>query len=1069
VNDRSLTELVEQQREAAAVMEGIVERLMDLPAADGASLSTIDGITAHFTVTAGEDRALQDVRMPLADTLGPLMLERGDVTVLRATNVPDVSRCLTPGAGAIVLAPLDYDGATRGILGVRSADPAAFQENAVEAVGMLARSASIALRNAELVERLANDVTERKRDEDRMRTALERLNELVRTQQEISALELDLDAVTTTIVERVQRLTGADGVSVQWFEAGDSVFEITTGISDGHDGWRLEREGSLSGIVLETGQYAYSADTEIDPRVDVETCRRIGARSLLCAPLSRDGVVTGVLSAVSSHPSAFDEHDVETARLMAEFVSSVFRNSTELDTRHRLVERLRAQDQVVEHMQAALWVWRLLDDGDFRLEYVNTASKAATTLAPSEIVGRTIREVLPNVSDHVPQMFREVIEHGELVDAGEMEYGDERIPLSVFSMKAFPLSDKRVAVTFENVTAMVRARRALQESESRFRGAFHSSSVGMALTSLTGTFVQVNERLAEMLGYTTDELMRIGVAGISEPADFEIDRAFAAEMIAGTRDSFQRETRYVRKNGSTVWVELTASVVRTYDGTAAHVVSHVQDITERMEANMLFAATFERSVVPMLIADDDRRIVDINNAGVQLIGVEYDDALGLAIDDLLPDSPVTADWATFRNKGTLAAEVTMRRPDGTRRRIEFTATADIRPGRHIAVVRDLSHQKELEAQLRQAQKMEAVGRLAGGIAHDFNNLLTAITGYSEFLVSGLDDPRLRRHAEEITKASSRAASLTGQLLAFSRRQVLQPRLLDLNAVVSDMESMLRRLIGEDVELATRLDPQIAHVLADPTQIEQVIVNLTVNAREAMPNGGSVSIETANVASERGTFVELCLSDTGAGMTEDQRLQLFEPFFTTKAGGTGLGLATVYGIVDQSGGTIEVDSAPGMGSAFRILLPRVEGPATDPAPPPTRVAPAGGSETILLVEDETVVRRLVAEILETAGYNVLQAGDGPSALELLRRHVGPIDLLVTDVVMPGMSGPEVAQAVVAMRPGTQVLYTSGYTDSAIGHHGVLEPGIAFLQKPFSADDLTRRVRALIDAAATVPVD
>ncbi|MGH3026850.1 MAG: PAS domain S-box protein, partial [Gaiellaceae bacterium] len=340
------------------------------------------------------------------------------------------------------------------------------------------------------------------------------------------------------------------------------------------------------------------------------------------------------------------------------------------------------------------------------------------------------------------------------VDAGEVEYGDERIPPSIFSMKAFPLSEQRVAVTFENITATVRARRALQESESRFRGAFHSSSVGMALTSLDGSFVQVNERLGEMLGYSTEELMRIGVAGISEPADLEVDRELAAEMIAGTRDSFQREKRYVRKDGSSVWGELTSSVVRTYDGAATHVVSHVQDITERMEANMLFAATFERSVVPMLIADDDRRIVDINNAGVQLIGVEYDEAVGLAIDDLLPDAPVPADWAAFRAEGTLAAEVTMRRPDGVRRRIEFTATADIRPGRHIAVVRDLSHQKELEAQLRQAQKMEAVGRLAGGIAHDFNNLLTAITGYSEFLVSGLDDPRLRRHAEEITKASS---------------------------------------------------------------------------------------------------------------------------------------------------------------------------------------------------------------------------------------------------------------------------------------------------------------------------
>jgi signal transduction histidine kinase/CheY-like chemotaxis protein len=418
--------------------------------------------------------------------------------------------------------------------------------------------------------------------------------------------------------------------------------------------------------------------------------------------------------------------------------------------------------------------------------------------------------------------------------------------------------------------------------------------------------------------------------------------------------------------------------------------------------------------------------------------------------------------------GRWEAEVSLQRPDGGTRRIEFVATADVRPGRHIAVVRDLTRTTELEMQLRQAQKMEAVGRLAGGIAHDFNNLLTAISGYSEFLIEGLDDGRLRRHAEEIRKASARAASLTGQLLAFSRRQVLQPRVLDLNAVVSDMDMMLRRLIGEDVELVTLLDPEVGRVQADPTQIEQVIVNLAVNARDAMPNGGSVTIETTDVRTDEGDFVELRMTDTGIGMTELERQQLFDPFFTTKEGGTGLGLATVYGIVEQSGGTIEVDTAPGMGSSFRIVLPRAESSAELPTPAPARDAPSPGDETILLVEDETVVRRLVAEILETTGYTVMQAGDGPSALELLRRHAGKLDLLVTDVVMPGMSGPEVAQAVTSMRPGTQVLYTSGYTDSAIGHHGVLEPGIAFLQKPFSADDLGRKVRALLDEAS-VPVD
>jgi two-component system, cell cycle sensor histidine kinase and response regulator CckA len=472
--------------------------------------------------------------------------------------------------------------------------------------------------------------------------------------------------------------------------------------------------------------------------------------------------------------------------------------------------------------------------------------------------------------------------------------------------------------------------------------------------------------------------------------------------------------------------------------------------------------------VPMIVADDERRLVDLNEAAAELLGVSHEEAAALRVDDLLQEESVPELWKGFLRDGTWEAEVSLLRPDGGERRIEFVATADVRPGRHIAVVRDLTRTKELETQLRQAQKMEAVGRLAGGIAHDFNNLLTAISGYSEFLIEGLDDGRLRRHADEIRKAAARAASLTGQLLAFSRRQVLQPRALDLNAVVSDMDMMLRRLIGEDVELVALLDPNVGPVQADPTQVEQVIVNLAVNARDAMPNGGSVTIETSDISTDDGDFVELRMTDTGIGMTEAERQQLFDPFFTTKEGGTGLGLATVYGIVEQSGGTIEVDTAPGMGSSFRIWLPRANVPAELPPAVPAAAAPRMGDETILLVEDETVVRHLVAEILESSGYAVMQAGDGPSALELLRRHSGKLDLLLTDVVMPGMSGPEVAQAVTSMRPGTQVLYTSGYTDSAIGHHGVLEPGIAFLQKPFSADDLTRKVRVLLDEAS-VPVD
>jgi PAS domain S-box-containing protein len=1180
VSDPSLRTLVERQLEVAslsgevhAVMHAIVESMLELPQADGASLSTcMDGV-AHFEVSLGADAPLQDLTCPLDETLGAECVRTGELHVLRGSDGANMERSLTANAGAIVLAPVVYDGETRGILGVRSADADAFGKDEIETARLLAQSAAIALRNAALVEQLADserryrelydqsadatlvsdldgnlldaneaaaallwytveelrsmhtreliepagldakplrfpelahlrelrserrllrkdatpidveysarvlddgrihtslrDVTQRKRNEDRLRTSLGRLHAIVETQQEISRLELDPDAVTAAIVERAQRLAGADGASVQWFEGDDSVFHQASGTAARFVGLRLDRSTSLSGLAALNGAPVYSPDTATDPRVDADACRKLQARSLICAPLYREASIEGVLSVMATEPDAFDELAVETTRLMAEFVSSVIRNANELETRKTLANQLYRQGQVVEHMQTALWVWSLGEDGAFRLDYANAASELATGLSAEGIMGATLAEVLPASTGQLRSIFEQVHMTGELVDAGEVEYGDQRIEQGVFWVKAFPLQDERVAMTFENVTEMVLARRALQESEGRFRSAFHAASVGMALTTLEGDYVQVNDRLAQMLGYEPVELSTLNARDVTHTDDIAIDLQSIEELRAGERDSYQRQKRYVRKDGTVLWADLTVSLVRGYDGSPTHVVSHVQDITAQREANLLFAATFEHSVVPMLVADDERRVVDLNEAAAELLGVSHEEATKLRVDDLLGEEGVPDLWRGFLRDGTWEAKVSLRRPDGGARQIEFVATADVRPGRHIAVVRDLTRTTELETQLRQAQKMEAVGRLAGGIAHDFNNLLTAISGYSEFLIEGLVDERMRRHADEIRKAAARAASLTGQLLAFSRRQVLQPRALDLNAVVSDMDMMLRRLIGEDVELVTLLDPTVGPVQADPTQIEQVIVNLAVNARDAMPNGGSVTIETSEAFTDDGDFIELRMTDTGVGMTDVERQQLFDPFFTTKEGGTGLGLATVYGIVDQSGGTIEVDSAPGMGSSFRIFLPRADEPAEIAAVIPA-AAPRVGDETILLVEDETVVRQLVAEILESSGYTVMQAGDGPSALELLRRHSGTLDLLLTDVVMPGMSGPEVAQAVTSMRPGTQVLYTSGYTDSAIGHHGVLEPGIAFLQKPFSANDLTRKVRVLLDEAS-IPVD
>ena len=388
-------------------------------------------------------------------------------------------------------------------------------------------------------------------------------------------------------------------------------------------------------------------------------------------------------------------------------------------------------------------------------------------------------------------------------------------------------------------------------------------------------------------------------------------------------------------------------------------------------------------------------------------------------------------------------------------------------------IEDVTETRTLELQFRQAQKMEAIGRLAGGIAHDFNNLLMVISGYSEFLLERLgSDPRLRGPAQEISNATQRATSLTRQLLAFSRKQVLEFKLLSLNSIVSDTDRMLRRLIGEDIRLRLHLQSNLALAKADPAQIEQVIMNLAVNARDAMPHGGELLIETANVTVDErtaspgaipshGSYVMLAVSDTGAGIDSETQTHIFDPFFTTKPAGkgTGLGLATVYGIVKQSGGYIRVVSQLGQGARFEIFLPQVEGTADSLKPPKLSTEVRGGNETILLAEDSAALRAFLCENLQKLGYKVLPARDGPEALHVAEHEPIPIHLLITDVVMPGMSGPDLVSQMKSLRPDIKVLLMSGYPEDHAGRNPDLDPQ-SFLQKPFEMADLAQKIRAAL---------
>ena len=636
---------------------------------------------------------------------------------------------------------------------------------------------------------------------------------------------------------------------------------------------------------------------------------------------------------------------------------------------------------------------------------------------------------------------------------------------------------------------------ALQRSEERFRSAFDYTNVAMVLTDLNHHFVRVNAAFAQTFGYSIEELLELSMGDITHPDDLDESYARREALLSGQSTFFQMEKRYRHKSGHTIWALTNVSLIRDADDNPSLYVGQVQDITERKRAEEALRQAQNRLqylvssspaiLFTLLVEGENVRLTWVSNNIRELFGYAVEEAVhpdwwreNLHPDDLAGVMAHVRDDLLVHDR--LANEFRFRRSDGkyrwVRNELRLLHDADGATVEAVGSWSDLTERKHLEDQFRQAQKMEAIGRLAGGIAHDFNNLLTVINGYSEILIGNFHagDP-LHEFVQQIRKAGERAASLTRQLLTFSRRQMIVPVVVDLGSLLFEMERMLSRLIGEDIELKIVTRPDLWKVKVDPGQMEQVIMNLVVNARDAMPQGGKLTIETANVNLDAhaampqpevrpGAYVLLAVSDSGCGMDEATKSRIFEPFFTTKSPekGTGLGLATVYGIVKQSDGRINVYSEPGIGTTFKIHLPRAfeEGsPSKSQLSAPVQYR---GTETVLLVEDEDGVRTLTRLVLEKNGYKVIEARSGAEGLLLCQHHPGTIHIMVTDVVMPNMSGRTLAQHLAIVRPDMRVLYLSGYTDEAIVRHGVIDPDTPFLQKPFTTESLARKVREVLDA-------
>jgi PAS domain S-box-containing protein len=736
-------------------------------------------------------------------------------------------------------------------------------------------------------------------------------------------------------------------------------------------------------------------------------------------------------------------------------------------------------------------IWAV--DPDFRLSTLNTATfeHLRKNYGVHARAGMTVEELLP---PEKAKVWRSFYERALAGGPYTMEYapGGGRILDLTLHLIVEGGKTTGVSVFGRDVTARRAAEQALGTAEAKYRAIFQGALEGIFRSTEGGRLIEVNPAFADILGYDSpSEALQLLSDSWQQLWAATQERARLSDQLRQQGAVRGYECQLRRKDGVLVWVAISARLIRGEEGEALYYQGFLEEITERKlmeialrKSEEKFAKAFLCSPAATVLSDLEAggRLIAVNEAFERITGYRSAEVVGRTTDEIglwtIPgqfDTPRSILLARGRLRNL---EIQVQRKGGevgtgllSAEPIELDGTTHaIVAGIDITELKEAEQKhSRLEDQLRQAQKLESIGRLAGGVAHDFNNLLTVINGYSEQLLGQLDPGSAQwREAKEIATAGDRATALTAQLLAFSRKQIPERKPVSLNAIVVESERMLRRLIGEDIHLDTNLAPEIWFVMADPGQIHQVLMNVVVNARDAMPNGGRLEIEIENVGSspdaagvpgeQADPYVAVTVRDSGVGMDEATLQRAFEPFFTTKeqGKGTGLGLSTVYGIIKQNGGWAELASQPGIGTTFRFCLPRTDTPSRAEAPAKATAIETVRELTVLLVEDQPGVRKFAKRLLESQGCAVLEAENGAEALLAAESHQGEIHLLLTDVILPGLNGKEVLERLRIVRPGLKAVFMSGYTDDIIAPHGVLEPGVVYLAKPFTPAALAAKL-------------